>query len=167
MTCVPGKFLRRNEKRQTDSRSRSFIMNDSFRKILEEYTVPEDTVGLIGFGVFGRELHRTASEAHRKVLLYDPAEEFFQSEEEYADTMTLWGNGMGGCCTFREEEILFLPLPLILKRAKLISVQVPPDAGVIVTPEFCSAMRPDAVLVNFSGDGIVSGEVKDGRIIRG
>ena len=118
------------------------------RKILEQHARPGMTAGLIGHGSFGR-LVREYLQAHGvTVLIFDPQQALLDAEEEYDDTLTQWGNGMGGCTTERSAHILYFPLEEVLRRADFICVQTPPDAAaeVLALPSVASFARRKPVL---------------------
>lgn len=125
---------------------------ESVRLRLDRYAREGGTAGLIGHGVFGRQVREYLQSRGMIVLIFDPPQQMREAEEEYEDTLEQWGNGMGGCITERTGgNVLYYPLKELVRRADFLCLQVPPEARaeVLASPEL-RTLTPETAVLDFS-----------------
>lgn len=115
------------------------------------------TVGIVGYGKFGKKVAESAKECSLHVLLCDPVLQQEESSELFDAFLESWGNGMGGCYYSDTLTESFFPLSHLVKACDILCIQIPENGENIslITPEIFSQMKSHALIVNFSSFKIV------------
>jgi len=97
------------------------------------------TLGLLGFGMIGKDVARRAAGFKMKIIAYDP-----YMDEQYAKE-----NGISSCSqeqVIKESDFVSLHLPLLDSTANIIS------------KENIAKMRPGAIIINTARGGLIDEE---------
>lgn len=100
------------------------------------HSIYRRTLGIIGFGLIGRQLARWAKGFDMKILAYDPI-----PDETYA----------------KENGVTYVSLETLLKESDYVSLHLPlmPSTRGLIGEKELSLMKPEAFLVNAARGGIV------------
>lgn len=100
------------------------------------HSIYRRTLGIIGFGLIGRQLAKWAEGFDMKILAYDPI-----PDENYA----------------REKGVTYVSLETLLKESDYVSLHLPlmPSTKGLIGGKELSLMKPEAFLINAARGGIV------------